>query len=139
MSSPSSPSCSTSPPSLRRLSLPRHPFRTWTTAPGASLAIFSGVSSVLTIFTVVLIASNAPAPPSLLPHRFCHHASVNWQEAVQGWTALDSPTAPQLGPGWTMLDNSHIIMDCYEKLSSTVQYSSIWQASFNFNQLYHYH
>ena len=35
--------------------------------------IFSGVSSVLTIFTVVLIASNAPAPPSLLPHRFCHH------------------------------------------------------------------
>ena len=67
------------------------------------------------------------------------HTSVNWQGTVQGWTALDSPTALQLGPGWTMLDNSHIIMDCCGELSSTVQYSSLWQASSNFNQPYYYH
>ena len=61
-----------SPPSLHCLSSPHHPFHTWTTAPGALLAIFSRVSSVLTVFTIVLIASNAPAPSSLLPHHFRH-------------------------------------------------------------------
>ena len=117
-----------------------------------NLACHIGVEAtpemVHTLETVVQSTMEEPEPSLSIKHpclKECitsvcdEDTSVNWQEAVQGWTALDSPTVPQLGPGWTMLDNSHIIMDCCEELSSTVQYSSIWQASFNFNQLYHYH
>ena len=93
---------------LRSINLARH------------IGVEATPEMVHTLETIMQSTMEEPKPSPSIKHpclkeritSVCDEdTSVNWQEAVQGWTALDSPTVPQLGPGWTMLDNSHIIMD----------------------------